>query len=126
MTQLALIALVVPDYDQAIDHYCNDLGFVLIKDEPQGKKRWVVVAAPDGGSEMLLARADGPDQRARIGDQTGGRVSFFLQTDDFDRDFKGFAAKGVEFEEAPRSEPYGTVAVFRDAFGNRWDLIEPA
>lgn len=126
MTRLALIALVVPDYDQAIDHYCNDLGFVLIKDEPQCDKRWVVVAAPNGGSEMLLARADSPDQHARIGDQTGGRVSFFLQTDDFDRDFKGFAAKGIEFEGAPRSEPYGTVAVFKDAFGNRWDLIEPA
>ncbi len=126
MTRLALISLVVPDYDQAIEHYCNDLGFELIKDEPHGDKRWVVVAAPNGGSNILLARADGLEQASRIGDQTGGRVSFFLETGDFEQDFKGFCEKGVEFEEPPRSEPYGTVAVFRDAFGNRWDLIEPA
>lgn len=126
MTRLALIALVVPDYDQAIDHYCNDLGFSLIKDEPQGDKRWVVVAAPGGGSHILLARADGAAQVARIGDPTGGRVSFFLETDDFIRDFKAFTAKGILFEEDPRREICGTVAVFRDAFGNRWDLIEHA
>ncbi len=126
MTRLALVALFVPDYDQAIDHYCNDLGFALVRDEPEGDKRWVVVAAPNGGSEILLAKADGPDQVARIGNQTGGRVSFFLETDDFSRDFKAFSEKGVRFEERPRHEPYGTVAVFRDRFGNRWDLIEPA
>lgn len=126
MIRLALIALVVPDYDQAIAHYCDDLGFTLIKDEPQGAKRWPVVGAPNGGSEILLAKADRRDQAARIGNQTGGRVSFFLETDDFGRDFKAFSEKDVSFEEAPRTEPYGTVAVFRDFFGNRWDLIQPA
>lgn len=126
MTRLSLIALVVPDYDQAIAHYCDDLGFTLIKDQPQGPKRWVVVGAPNGGSEILLAKADGRDQVARIGDQTGGRVSFFLETDDFQRDFKAFSEKGVVFEEPARVEPYGTVAVFLDLFGNRWDLIQLA
>ncbi|EGF90224.1 glyoxalase/Bleomycin resistance protein/Dioxygenase superfamily protein [Asticcacaulis biprosthecium C19] len=122
------MSVLVPEYDLAIAHYCGDLGFDLIEDSDLGSgKRWVLVAPP-GSSEtrLLLARASGPEQTARIGDQTGGRVFLVLFTDDFDRDYAAYAAAGVEFREAPRVEPYGKVCVFRDRFGNLWDLLEPA
>lgn len=124
---LALVTLVVPDYDEAISFYTGSLGFELREDTPRGDgKRWVVVAPPGAReSALLLAVADGPAQRARIGDQTGGRVGFFLHTDDFAGDHARLRAAGVEFLETPREEPYGTVAVFRDPYGNRWDLLEP-
>lgn len=126
--QLSLVALLVPDYDAGIAHYCGDLGFDLLEDTDRGSgKRWVRVA-PSGsvGTALLLAVADGPDQQAAIGNQTGGRVGFFLQTDDFWRDHARYTAAGIAFAEEPRVEEYGTVAVFADAFGNRWDLIQPA
>ena len=126
--QLRTVALVVPDYDLAIAHYCGDLGFDLIEDTDRGGgKRWVLVSPPGSvGAELLLAKADGPAQEAAIGNQTGGRVGLFLETDDFARDHRRYLAVGVHFEEEPRHEVYGIVAVFRDAFGNRWDLIQPA
>lgn len=124
---IASIALIVRDYDEAIGFYVGRLGFALIADTPLGGgKRWVLVAPPGGGSRLLLARADGAAQAARIGDQTGGRVGFFLETDDFSRDHAAFSAAGVRFLETPRHESYGTVAVFEDLYGNKWDLIEPA
>ena len=120
-----LIALVVPDYDAAIAFYVGALGFTLIEDTDQGGgKRWVVVRPEGRGADLLLARAVNDSQRAAIGNQTGGRVGFFLQTDDFSRDYAAYLAAGVTFEEPPRTEPYGTVAVFQDPFGNRWDLLE--
>ena len=122
---LATIALVVRDYDEAIAWFTGKLGFVLQQDIAQPGKRWVVVAPRGGtGARILLARADGPKQEARIGDQTGGRVFLFLETDDFDRDHAAMKAKGVRFLEEPRREAYGTVAVFEDLYGNRWDLLE--
>lgn len=123
--RLALVTLVVSDYDVAIAFYCDALGFELIEDLPQDGKRWVVVA-PQGqvSSALLLARAVNDAQRAAIGNQTGGRVAFFLETDDFTRDHQAMIKAGVNFEEAPRVEPYGIVAVFSDPFGNRWDLLE--
>jgi len=126
--RLALVTVVVPDYDTAIAHYVDGLGFALVEDEPVGAdKRWVVVAPPGAGPEgagLLLARAATDEQRARVGDQTGGRVAFFLHVDDFAAAHERFAAAGARFLEPPRQEPYGTVAQFEDAFGNRWDLIE--
>jgi catechol 2,3-dioxygenase-like lactoylglutathione lyase family enzyme len=121
------VSLLVRDYDEAIDFYCGKLGFSLIEDTPLGSgKRWVLVAPPgEGTARLLLARADGAAQGARIGDQTGGRVGFFLETDDFARDYTAFSERGVSFLETPRHEVYGTVAVFEDLYGNRWDLIEP-
>jgi uncharacterized glyoxalase superfamily protein PhnB len=124
---LALFALVVDDYDVAIRHYVEDLGFTLVCDEDRGNgKRWVEVA-PSSASQcrVLLAKAATEAQRTRIGDQTGGRVGFFLHTDDFDRDFAAMGARGVRFAEAPRDEPYGKVVVFIDRYGNRWDLVQP-
>ena len=125
--RIALVSLLVPDYDAGIAFYCGRLGFTLIEDKALGDgKRWVVVRPPGAGeSGLLLALADGARQQAAIGNQTGGRVGFFLHTDDFGRDHAAFLAAGVRFREAPRHEPYGTVAVFEDAFGNLWDLIEP-
>ena len=124
---LACIALVVDDYDRAIDFYVNTLGFALREDRLLGNaaKRWVVVAPPGAETGLLLAQAANDAQRARIGDQTGGRVGFFLHTDDFARDHAAMQARGVRFVEAPRHEAYGTVVVFEDPYGNRWDLIEP-
>lgn len=124
---IATVALLVAEYDEAITFYRDRLGFSLVADTPLGDgKRWVLVAAPGGrGARLLLARADGIEQRARIGNQTGGRVGFFLETDDFARDFAAFTAAGVRFREAPRHEPYGSVAVFEDLYGNLWDLLEP-
>ncbi|HTJ57954.1 MAG TPA: VOC family protein [Devosiaceae bacterium] len=124
--KIATVAIVVADYDEAISFYCERLGFELVADTPLGGgKRWVVVAPTDGGgARLLLAKADGEEQAGAIGDQTGGRVGFFLETDDFFRDFEAFSARGVRFLEAPRHEAYGTVAVFEDLYGNKWDLIE--
>jgi catechol 2,3-dioxygenase-like lactoylglutathione lyase family enzyme len=127
--RLAAIAVLVPEYDAAIAYYCDVLGFALIENTDMGGgKRWVVVAPPGAagdGCRLLLARAASPAQAARIGDQTGGRVFLFLHTDDFARDFAAYLARGVDFIEAPRNEAYGTVVVFRDAFGNLWDLVQP-
>ncbi|MCB1447576.1 MAG: VOC family protein [Rhizobiaceae bacterium] len=123
---LFLVALVVPDYDAAIAFYCGRLGFTLVEDNGLADdRRWVVIRPPGGdGASLLLARAADDEQARAIGNQAGGRVGFFLGTDDFARDHAAFLAKGVVFEEEPRREVYGTVAVFRDPFGNRWDLIE--
>jgi catechol 2,3-dioxygenase-like lactoylglutathione lyase family enzyme len=123
--RISAIALVVPDYDAGIDFYVKRLGFRLTEDIDQGHKRWVTVEPPGGGTRLVLARADGPAQAAAVGAQAGGRVFLFLSTDDFDRDHAAMLAAGVVFEETPRREPYGTVAVWRDPFGNRWDLIGP-
>lgn len=122
------IALLVLEYDEAKAYYCGVLGFRLIEDVPMPDgKRWVLVAPP--GSEetcLLLARAGTPEQAKRVGDQTGGRVFLFLHTDDFWRDFQSMREKGVKFLEEPRKESYGTVAVFEDLYGNRWDLLQLA
>lgn len=125
---IARIALVVPDYDPAIDFYCGKLGFELLEDTDMGEgKRWVLVR-PRGATEtaLLLAKADGDRQQAAIGNQTGGRVGFFLFTDDFARDHQAMLSAGVTFLEEPRHELYGSVAVFTDPFGNTWDLLQPA
>lgn len=123
------ITLVVPDYDAAIAFYVGILGFTLDEDSPATTgsgtpKRWVRVSPPGGGCSLILGQADGPDQQGAIGNQTGGRVGFFLSTDDFVRDHAAMRTQGVIFEEAPRTESYGTVAVWRDPFGNRWDLVQ--
>lgn len=124
--RIALTTLVVADYDEAIAWYTGKLGFQLLEDLDQGHKRWVVVGPSDGSAAaLLLARASNDEQRSRIGNQTGGRVGFFLNTDDFRRDHAAMLAAGVEFLEAPREEPYATVVVFRDLYGNTWDLLEP-
>ena len=122
---LSYVAIVVDDYDKAIDYYTNTLGFVLIEDTPQPGKRWVVVSPnPDSDCKLLLARASNDTQAAFIGNQCGGRVFLFLQTDDFWRDYHAMQAAGVTFSEAPREEDYGTVVVFEDIYGNRWDLLQ--
>ena len=124
--QLAHVAVVVRDYDEAIAFYRDVLGFDLIEDTPLGGgKRWVLVG-PAGrrGASLLLAKAASPKQTARVGDQTGGRVFLFLDTDDFWRDYEAMRSRGVRFVEPPRDEAYGTVAVFVDLYGNRWDLVE--
>lgn len=123
---LAHVALVVRDYDEAIRYYTGVLGFELLEDTPLAPgKRWVLVA-PRGnsGSSLLLAKAANAEQTSRVGNQTGGRVFLFLHTDDFRRDHANYLARGVKFIEPPRFEAYGTVAVFEDIYGNRWDLIE--
>jgi len=124
---LAMIAIVVRDYDEAIRYYTDTLGFRLVEDTALSPvKRWVVVEPGSGaGCRLLLARAAGPEQESRIGNQTGGRVFLFLETDDFRRDHREYLARGVEFVRPPAEEPYGTVAVFRDLYGNLWDLIQP-
>ncbi|SMP33429.1 VOC family protein [Shimia sagamensis] len=123
---LYAIALVVPDYDVGLDFYVKKLGFVLREDvRLSEEKRWVVIAPDmDCATNILLAKARGVDQKAAIGDQFGGRVGLFLNTDDFDREYQKMQAAGVHFEEEPRAEDYGKVAVWRDPFGNRWDLLE--
>ncbi|WP_298004252.1 VOC family protein [Anaerolinea sp.] len=124
---LAHLALLVRDYDEAISFFTEKMGFVLVEDTPlTPEKRWVRVRPPGGETCLLLARAATPEQQAFIGKQGGGRVFLFLHTDDFWRDYRAMQARGVHFIEAPRYEPYGTVAVFEDLYGNRWDLIEPA
>ncbi|MBC7477873.1 MAG: VOC family protein [Pseudorhodobacter sp.] len=120
------VALIVPDYDPAIRFFCDVLRFRLVEDIPQGSKRWVTVEPAGGGVRLVLARADGAEQVAAIGRQGGGRAWLFLQTQDFAGDHARMLAAGVVFEEAPRHEVYGVVAVWRDPWGNRWDLIQPA
>ena len=124
---IAHIALVVRDYDEAIAFYVGVLGFKLLEDteRPEQNKRWVVVAPPGApGTSLLLARASTPQQSAFVGNQAGGRVFLFLQTDDFWRDYNRLVAAGVEFVREPSDESYGTVAVFQDIYGNRWDLLQ--
>jgi catechol 2,3-dioxygenase-like lactoylglutathione lyase family enzyme len=124
--RLALTALLVREYDEAIAWFTGKLGFELVDDTDQGDgKRWVVVRPRGGDAALLLARAAG-DQAETIGRQGAGRVWLFLETDDFDRDFAAMSAAGLRFVREPKVEPYGTVAVFEDLYGNRWDLIEPA
>ena len=126
---LSALALLVRDYDEAIDFFVGTLGFELLEDTPLGAgKRWVRVRPsglpPGTGTSLLLARAATPEQVTRIGDQSGGRVFLFLETDDFQRDYERLAGRGVRFIETPRRESYGTVAVFEDLYGNRWDLVQ--
>lgn len=122
--QLGSFSFLVPDYASGIAFFCDTLGFELCCDIDQGRKRWVEVRAPGSTTSIIVARADGPEQQAMIGRQGAGRVWLFLETDDFARDHARLIGHGITFEEAPRSEVYGTVAVFRDPFGNRWDLIQ--
>ena len=123
--QLALTTLVAREYDEAIRWFTTMLDFTLVEDAPrEGGKRWVVLRPGSGGSGLLIARAANAAQAERVGAQTGGRVAFFLTTDDFDRDHARFKGRGVPFTEGPRTEPYGKVAVFTDLYGNRWDLVE--
>ena len=133
--RIAHVALVVRDYDEAIAFYTGTLHFTLVEDtyQPAQDKRWVVVAPPgsvgaDGpsGTTLLLARATSPEQERAVGNQTGGRVFLFLQTDDFWRDYRAMTAAGVTFVRPPSEQPYGTVAVFEDLYGNRWDLVQLA
>ncbi|KAI0105742.1 lactoylglutathione lyase [Nemania sp. FL0031] len=120
------VTLVVDDYDRAKAYYCDVLGFDLVEDKPMGEgKRWVIVRPGKEGAAIVLAKATTDAQTTAIGNQTGGRVGFFLATDDFSRDHKSFLEKGVKFREQPRTMPYGTVAVFEDLYGNTWDFIEP-
>ena len=121
--KLALVSLIVRDYDEAIDWYTRVMGFRLVQDEDQGGKRWVVIEA-DEGSALLLAKAKNERETSAIGDQHGGRVGYFLHADDFDATYRHLMACGVTFDEEPRTESYGKVVVFRDLYGNRWDLIE--
>ena len=129
---LELAALVVEDYDRAIEFFTGVLDFDLVEDSPavttqDGRpKRWVVVRPPGAQTGLLLAQADGPEQHAAVGHQVAGRVGFFLRVDDFDATYGKLAGAGVEFETEPRTEPYGRVVVFRDIAGNRWDLLGPA
>jgi catechol 2,3-dioxygenase-like lactoylglutathione lyase family enzyme len=125
--RIGYVALVVRDYDEAINFYTNALGFEVVEDTRlTPEKRWVLLAPPESvETRLLLAKASTPEQAARIGDQTGGRVFLFLHTDDFARDYNEMIVRGVKFREAPRDESYGTVAVFEDLYGNRWDLLQP-
>ena len=124
---IATMTLVVADYDAAIAFYCDKLGFALVADQRlSDSKRWVVIGASNGaGGKLLLARADSAEQASAIGRQTGGRVMGFIETDNFAREHARMVDLGVAFIEAPRTEAYGTVAVFEDLYGNKWDLIEP-
>ena len=126
---IAHIALVVKDYDEAIDFYTTKLNFTVLEDiyQPEQDKRWVVVAPPGPtGATLLLARASNPDQESFVGNQAGGRVFLFLSTDDFWRDYNLMVERGITFAREPKTEDYGTVAVFEDLYGNRWDLIQYA
>lgn len=123
--RIATVALVVRDHDEAIAWYTAKLRFRLFEDVGLGDgRRWVTLGPPEGGLRLLLAEAKNDDERSRIGNQTGGRVFLFLTTDNFDRDHRRMVAMGIEFEELPREESYGKVAVWRDPFGNRWDLLQ--
>jgi catechol 2,3-dioxygenase-like lactoylglutathione lyase family enzyme len=126
--QIVSIAIVVADYDEAIDFYVNKLQFQLIEDTPLSpEKRWVLVAPPGSeGTCLLLAKASTEEQKSRVGNQTGGRVFLFLHTDDFWRDYHRMEKEGIKFIRPPQQEPYGTVTVFEDLYGNKWDLIEPS
>ena len=122
------VALVVRDYDEAIDFYCRKLHFTLVEDtyQPEQDKRWVLVAPPEStGAQLLLARAATPQQESFIGRQSGGRVFLFLRTDDFWRDYNDMLTAGIRFVRPPKTAPYGTVAVFEDLYGNLWDLVGP-
>lgn len=123
---LGAVALLVPSYEEGLRFYASTLGFSVVEDTELGaEKRWVLVAPPGSGeASILLARAASDEERMAIGTQAGGRVFLFLHTDDFHRDHQRYVKAGVEFLEQPREETYGTVAVFRDPFGNKWDLIE--
>lgn len=124
---LAHIAIVVRDYDEAIAFYVDQLGFSLIEDtyQPEQDKRWVIVKPQgDGATSLLLARASDAHQAQYVGDQAGGRVFLFLSTDDFWRDYEAYRAKGITFVRQPKQAEYGTVAVFQDLYGNLWDLVE--
>ena len=126
---IGLVSLVVHDYDEALAFYVGTLGFSLVEDTPvpEQNKRWVVVAPPGATeSKLLLARASSPEQVSRVGNQTGGRVFLFLNTDNFERDYESFKRKGVVFVREPAQQPYGTVAVFQDPWGNLWDLLQPS
>jgi catechol 2,3-dioxygenase-like lactoylglutathione lyase family enzyme len=121
------VALVVHNYDEAIEFFCQKLNFILVEDlyQPEQDKRWVVVKPPgSNGTSLLLARAVGPEQEAVIGNQSGGRVFLFLNTDDFWRDYQAMLSAGIKFIRPPKEAPYGTVAVFEDLYGNLWDLVE--
>jgi catechol 2,3-dioxygenase-like lactoylglutathione lyase family enzyme len=124
--KIGYIALVVHEYDEAIAWFSEKLGFVLVEDTfLGGEKRWVLMEPPNStGTQLLLARAAAPAQATRVGNQTGGRVFLFLHTDDFWRDYNAFVARGVVFRRPPKEEPYGTVSVFEDLYGNLWDLLE--
>lgn len=123
---IAAVALVVRDYDEAVHFFTHALRFTVVEDTPlPGGKRWVTVRPCGGGTALLLAKAATQEQSARVGDQTGGRVFLFLQTDDFWRDYHEIRGRGVRFAEEPRVEGYGTIAVFLDLYGNRWDLVGP-
>ena len=123
--QIGYVALVVRDYDEAIEFYSQKLGFTLVEDTPLEGKRWVLMAPPGSSGTLLqLARAATPEQETRVGNQTGGRVFLFLHTDDFWRDYNEYSARGVAFRRPPKRESYGTVAVFEDLYGNLWDLLE--
>jgi catechol 2,3-dioxygenase-like lactoylglutathione lyase family enzyme len=129
--RIEIVTIVVDDYDPAIEFFVDTLGFDLLTDEPavtnDGRpKRWVVVRPPDAETGILLARADGDEQAAAVGNQAAGRVGFFLRLNDFDAAYEKMTAAGVEFVTTPRTEPYGRVAVFLDIAGNRWDLLGPA
>ena len=124
--RIGYVALLVRDYDEARDYYTKALGFDVVEDTPLGNEnRWVLLAPPGScETRLVLAKASTPGQMARVGDQTGGRVFLFLHTDNFWRDFRELSGRGVAFCEAPRDEAYGTVAVFKDLYGNRWDLLQ--
>lgn len=125
---IGLTALLVRDYDEALNYYVGRLGFEVVEDTyvPAQDKRWVVIApARSSGSALVLARAVNAEQASRIGNQTGGRIFLFLYTDDFWRDYTAYKAKGVVFMRDPKEETYGTIAVFQDLYGNRWDLLQP-
>ena len=129
MQWLSLVSLVVKDYDEALAFYVGKLGFRLVEDSfvPEQNKRWVVIEPPGAsgqGAKLLLARGVGPEQTARIGNQTGGRVFLFLYTDDFWRDYEAYKSRGIEFVREPSEAPYGTVAVFKDLYGTLWDLVQ--
>jgi uncharacterized glyoxalase superfamily protein PhnB len=127
MNTLGMIAIVVDEYDAAISHYVNDLGFALIEDkEMTPEKRWVVVTPSHDGAKILLAKAATDQQRAAIGNSTGGRVGFFMYTTNFSETYENYKSRGIEFIEQPRQEGYGQVVVFKDKYGNKWDLIESA
>ncbi len=130
-SMLALITMIVDSYDRGIAFFTEALGFELVEDSPSetndGRpKRWVVVRPPGAETAVLLAKADGPEQEALVGRQMGGRVGFFFHVDDFDQTYTRMAEHGVEFLEEARTEPYGKVVVFKDVFGNKWDLLEPS
>jgi catechol 2,3-dioxygenase-like lactoylglutathione lyase family enzyme len=126
MKGLGLVTFLAHDYDESTSFFVDKLGFSLVEDTDMGDgKRWVVVSS-GGGASLLIAKADGEEQQASVGNQAGGRVGFFLSTDNFERDYTAWTERGVKFRELPRTEPYGVVAVFEDLYGAPWDLIQPA